>query len=313
MREYMIDPDETVEQFLSKGNPYSTPVGFDDIANRLSRMFSIKKAHAGLGAVRPFFESQPFTYWSDPQVSVAKGVLDSDPHRSIEAINYWGRELGHAYEMLMLESPAARYDHELSSMRVRDIQLLSTVFLPEYLRLAEHVFKNLLCIYWSIKRKGGVSAKFDLRGGTAMLKSNGLESLCDGFDEGVRNGIAHGQVTYQGQDVCFGIVDRGMRISVHDVFYLYDRLLRSCTGLLLAVMLFGIDYGNEMLGLLITNPIKLQHLISAGSKTPRANDKKERSGRCQWRRSNSSRCLCREHKPGVNIHYRAESLCFSII
>jgi len=236
-----VPPDETVEQFLSQENPYSTPLNCSEIEVRLSRLLSAKHRLSALGAVRPFVELPPFTYWSDPLVGTAKGILDKDPDRSARAINKWGKELGHAYDMLMLESHTAGYDHELSAMHVRDIQILGTIFLPEYLRLSEHVLKNLLCIFWSIERKGGVDAKFDLRGGTALLESKGVAMLYDGFVDGVRNGIAHGQVAYEGPDVYFGPAAGGIRMSVHDVFNLYDRLLRSCTGLMLAILLFGVE------------------------------------------------------------------------
>ncbi|MFV2045450.1 MAG: hypothetical protein ACC700_19735, partial [Anaerolineales bacterium] len=71
--------------------------------------------------------------------------------------------------------------------RQKDLITLSTEFIPAYLRWAEHVFGNLMQVYWSVTKKGAVEGRFDLRGATTLFRSKRLDSLLSGYSDKVRN------------------------------------------------------------------------------------------------------------------------------
>ena len=185
----------------------------------------------------PFVDEAPWRFWEEGAVRLALELLEQEPPRSREALNAWQAELASGLDALFLGSAPAR-DEEGLSLGVADMVRLGTIYHPEYLRYVEHVFGNLLVVYWAAIRKGAVRAKFDLRSGAEQMSRAGHEVLTRGYDERVRNAIAHGQIRYRGFDVQYGPAVANYVLEPRKLISKFDELVRTCNALVLAIILF---------------------------------------------------------------------------
>ena len=189
-------------------------------------------------ALSVFVRSRPWRYWDENTLSEALTVLEHSVERTAEAITEWGRQISTGFDSLFKMSAAADYEEALDVNKPRDLLRLATEFHPDYLRSAEHSFSNLLTIYWAVLKKGSVTGKFDLRGAVALVnRKHAL--LTDGYDDQVRNAIAHGETVFRGE----GVIQYGPNIANYSLapfefLSRYDQLWRTSNGLLIAVLLF---------------------------------------------------------------------------
>lgn len=151
-----------------------------------------------------FVAHAPWRYWDAETVDACLDILERSVERTAAAISAWSAELGTGFEGLLHPAPAHAHEISLRSDRPGDLVMLATELHPEYLRRTEHVFGNLLTVYSGVLRKGGVRGKFTLRGAADSLKAQGLDLLQIGYDETLRNGIAHGQVVFTGSGARYG-------------------------------------------------------------------------------------------------------------
>jgi hypothetical protein len=186
-----------------------------------------------------FAQDAPWTYWDSDTVDTALAVLESSPERTIDAMNFWSKSIGIAVENIFRISSALSYEENLDASKSRDLLRLATEFHPEYLRHNEHIYGNLLTCYWGILKRGSVQGKFDIRGAVNYIKSKNLDSLLLGYDDRVRNAIAHGQITFTG----LGGIRYGEEIANYELYSssflrIFDDLWRTCNSLVIAILLF---------------------------------------------------------------------------
>lgn len=192
-------------------------------------------------AFRPFVEDVPWRYWSNPNMASAVGLLENDANRTVQAISIRRSSLSRGFENLFRPAQISLHERELDHNKPSDLVRISTEALPEYLRLAEHVFGNLIEFYWSVSKRGGVEGRFDLRGGIDYLSQHGMASLVDGYSDRVRNAIAHGEVEFSFPDIRFG-QPHFDQYSSSEFFRLFDTLTRTTNLLALAIMLFWVKH-----------------------------------------------------------------------
>lgn len=190
-----------------------------------------------IGALSRFVDDRPWRYWSDETVKAALTLFEADAVRTYAAIESRVDEVHRGLHVL-LQQPTAPLDESALPIGAANSYLrLSEAYLPAYLGCAEHVLGNLLSLVWSVARSGGVDAKFRLRNAVAQLRQLGHGSLTDGYDDAVRNAIAHGEVRFTGAEVEFGSTHPA-RLTPSDCLDLYDRVVRSSNAIALAILLF---------------------------------------------------------------------------
>lgn len=190
-------------------------------------------------ALSVFVRSRPWRYWDEATLSKALAVLENSVERTAEAITHWARQIGTGVDSLFKTSAAADYEEALDVNKPRDLLRLATEFHPDYLRCAEHCFSNLLTIYWAVLKKGSVTGKFDLRGAVALVNSKHAELLTAGYDDHVRNAIAHGETVFRGEGVIqYGPDIANYSLAPFEFLSRYDQLCRTSNGLLIALLLF---------------------------------------------------------------------------
>ncbi|MFA4907151.1 MAG: hypothetical protein WC602_02690 [archaeon] len=189
------------------------------------------------GAFSPFVLERPWKYWDSETVKTSLNLLEEDITRTVEAIRIRKSAIDRGLQSLFRPAPIVFVEESFEQTRSHGLVRLATEFLPEYLRWAEHVFGNLIEVYWSLRKRGGVDGKFDLHGATTLLSQKGLDRLLKGYVDRVRNAIAHGKFNFTGFDIEFGVINPD-RYSSSEFLRLFDDLCRTCTGLGIALLLF---------------------------------------------------------------------------
>ena len=156
-----------------------------------------------IGTLVIFVRRQPFRYWNRAQVIDFLNLLESNVDRNIKAISIRSSAIDRGLAAIYRQPPNVGHEDTLNLNEPRDLIELSTYFMPEYLRWAEHIFSNLLEYYWCIVKKRAIEGTFVMKGALARIKSIGLHSMVNGYDDDVRNGIAHGDFSISPFEIQF--------------------------------------------------------------------------------------------------------------
>lgn len=120
----------------------------------------------------------------------------------------------------------------------RKLMLIDQNLNPAYLRLTEAVLKPLLMIpaYFSRTSRGKGTDKLELYDISAELVKTDFEELLQPYEALVRNGIAHGGVTYGANSICYkDKKGNSKRLRDNEVIQLFDDLLDVCNGMVAAI------------------------------------------------------------------------------
>lgn len=120
----------------------------------------------------------------------------------------------------------------------RKLMLIDQNLNPAYLRLTEAVLKPLLAIpaYFSRIGRGKGTAKLEMSDISAELAGTELKKLLQPYEALVRNGVAHGGVTYGAKSIRYAD-KKGNKKELRDdeVIQLFDDLLDICNGMVAAI------------------------------------------------------------------------------
>lgn len=112
---------------------------------------------------------------------------------------------------------------------------------PTYLRLIEGVFFPFihLIAFFSRKDRGKTTEKLDVYNCVEEIKKTSFSNLASVYRNTVRNGIAHGGITYLKGQILYKDKKGNQEIlSNREVIKLVDDLLDICNGLVLALKIF---------------------------------------------------------------------------
>ena len=192
-----------------------------------------------LRALYRFVHSTPWRYWDPEIVASALGLLESSVERTTSAMAVRSRQMGIGFENLFREAPTSTYEEKLNLSKMRDLLRLATEFHPEYLRCAEHIFSNLLIVYWSVLKKGNVSGKYDLRGAVNFINQKRHSFLLKGYNDDIRNAVAHGEVVFRGMEsIQYGPEVANVNFASFQFLSFFDSLWRTSNNLAIALLLF---------------------------------------------------------------------------
>lgn len=213
--------------------------------------------------------------------------LDACPHRflSTDAYTIYLNSLQRLYASRNVElsrllhsqrahlDDAYRHADEICSQDWHDAEVRSQddygwlIFIdrdlyPAYLRLTEAVFRPLLHIpaYFSRLDRGKGTEGLDLHQIVQELTAGDLDRALDPYDHLMRNGSAHGGITYS-SDIVQYVDKRGNQKQVDPcrIIRRFDDLLDVCNGLLLAFSIFMLtrdEGGFELLANLLVDELR---------------------------------------------------------
>ncbi|MFN0138524.1 MAG: hypothetical protein ACKVQW_00370 [Pyrinomonadaceae bacterium] len=212
-----------------------------------------------------FATKQPWTYWDESTVQIALTILEQDVDRTLDAIALRSRRIGIAFENLFRLSDALIYEETIDSSKASDLLKLSTEFHPEYLRINEHIFANLISFYWSVLKNGGVDGKFDIRKADALLRSKKADVLLNGYDDKVRNAIAHGEIVYKGTGLIqYGDDRANYTLGSSQFLRVFDEQWRTCNALAIGILLLLARNEEHFRAKGVTLPTSLVALFASG-------------------------------------------------
>lgn len=185
-----------------------------------------------------FANDSPLRYWDKKVIRVALDILEADKQRSVGAIFEWKNRIAIGFDNLIRRASIEKFEENLSTTKASDLILLTNEFQPEYLRRCEHIYTNLIVLYWAVLKKKSVQGNFNIASALSLLSSKHLQSLIEGYDDEVRNGIAHGQVVYGWDEIKYGDIKHLYKLQVHEFLYLFDTLFRTSNSLAIAILLF---------------------------------------------------------------------------
>ena len=185
-----------------------------------------------------FFSIDAFQFFLDQLIELDREQKDA----LSQLLNKHNAQLNNAY----------RHVNEICALDWHDGQVRSKahygqlIFIdqdvhPAYLRLAEAVFRPLLQIvaHFSRLNRGKSGEDMNLYHIVQELNSAGFESVLSPYDHLMRNGIAHGGVTYSAHGVIYED-KKGNRNELKSQYVIrkFDDLLDVCNALLLAFSIF---------------------------------------------------------------------------
>ncbi len=186
-----------------------------------------------------FTHNIPLRYWDKPVVQKALEILDMDKQRTIQALVEWKYRIGMGFENLLRRASVEKYEDGLSTAKSSDLILLANDFHPEYLRRCEHIYTNIISLYWAVLKKKSVQGKFDISYALSILKTENCQILSAGYSEDVRNGIAHGQVVFGQFDIrYYSDANHLFKLNTDDFLHLFDTIFRTSNSLAIAILLF---------------------------------------------------------------------------
>lgn len=133
------------------------------------------------------------------------------------------------------------HDLDLPSDNIDKIHFIDNNINPNYLKLIEGVYANLISPmsdYERIKRNVSLEG-FNLFNRVQELERNQFyDNITEVYDHIVRNGIAHGSVSYNGKEFVYSDKKNTSRLTISEIITLFDNTIDVCNGLALGMQLF---------------------------------------------------------------------------
>ena len=231
----------TLREYLSR-DP------FGDIERRLRHHRTMQTLGSFLGVPHAddwvpglslFVENSPYHFWDPGTVSLATGLLEQDRALTGACISSLKPELAVAFDNLFRPSSAFSSETHSHGDDSPGFVVTSTVFQPEYLRLIEFVFAPFALLMRAASRRKPIPKGLKLVDACSNLEKDGHGCLVAGYDSGIRNALAHGQVQYGGLELHF-TPDKKPPFSLapYEFVEFFDSLWRTSVSLALAFVIY---------------------------------------------------------------------------
>lgn len=258
------ESDESIQEFL-RGHPlvkFDADIRRNRVEWRLGKLLPAHLSPDWIALLSWFTCETPLSYWDIETVVFSLGLLENDIDRSIEAVRTRIDRIDLAFRNLSPLLSATYDDASVASMKTSTIVRLAEIFHPDYLRCAEHIFGHLISMYCGVTVRRPGTNKFDLGGSVKQLAEGGYHCLIDGFDDRIRNAIAHGQILFTANGVVYGQYVGAPERSPREVAEKFDKLWRTCTSLCVGLLLFFLRHQGQA-NMMI--PIYLNYLLATKS------------------------------------------------
>ena len=216
-------------------------------------------------ALSRFAGRTPLAFWDDPSVECAISMLEENPTRTCDAI----RERGSLFDLglgnLLVLTEADSRQKALPMGDGRKVVELATVFHPEYLRKCEHVFGNLLSVYWSVRKRGDVSGSYVVKNAISLFERSSEAVLVRGYVDEIRNAIAHGKVCFTAAGTRYGAHARSPVLLPDEFLASFDFVWRSSLALALGVLLFLARNDGVLANASVTTPPSVCGILASGA------------------------------------------------
>ncbi len=181
------------------------------------------------------FLEEPYSYWDFALVDKALELLNIDVSRSLAALKYQAEFLSLAIDNIQHPDKIISSGESLALKGSQVYLLIRDKYNPEYLKVSEHIWGNIIRTYWSVLKKKSVEGKFEIKSASTVIKNKGFTQFLGGYDDDVRNAIAHGKTKFTSLGIKYG---SHKELTASDIQLLLDENWRTSISLLVAVIIF---------------------------------------------------------------------------
>lgn len=228
--------------------------------------------HQHFLALRKYVVSTPQRFYARPVYSSFLVWLNTrDAKSRIHLKDYLADHSAELNRSFLHLSETNAYDWHDDFGKLDDYELIGFVdqqINPAYLRLVEAVFAPVLRVsaHFSRTDRGKGTDNLDVFNVVEELRKTDLSEAVNPYRHIMRNGIAHGGITYLDSQICYRDKQGNEeRYSHTDVVRIFDEMLDTCNALILALSVFLLsrqDDGYELLQQLLLEE------LSEETKTP---------------------------------------------
>jgi hypothetical protein len=160
--------------------------------------------------------------------------------------------------------------HDDKIKAVDDYELLKSIdeiINPVYLRLVEAVFSNLLkpVAYFSRVDRNKSTERLDVYNIVEEIKGTQYDEFVSSYSNTMRNGIAHGGITYLNNEIEYKDKGNAEVLYTADVIKRFDNLIDICNCMALAFKIFLLLHKNE--DYILPHELLVEEIIS-GMQSP---------------------------------------------
>lgn len=192
-----------------------------------------------------FLNNRPERFYCNKTFEDVKKFLDdvknTAPSILIKILYDYDRLFFLAFRTLDEINQLEFHDLELSEDEFDIMKFCDIKIHPNYLKLTEAVYSNLIMIiaaYQRIKRGSNLEG-LDLYNRAKELKNTEFEYISEYYNHILRNAIAHGKVTYKQKEIVYeDAKQNNVTIPSKNIVYLFDQMLDVCNGFSLAFSIF---------------------------------------------------------------------------
>ncbi len=206
----------------------------EEVHKDLQNVISVNAAEVFVPGFSIYAAQPPWTYWNVDLVLRVKSVLEARRDSSLRALTESPHLLETAFRVILDDSWKSVSEKTIVLSKPEDLRTFATVILPEYLRLAEHAYVNLLRFLWKVMGR----KRFNTAAALQQLPREFSDSVLFGYDDRLRNGIAHGEIRYGVFEITYGDRDGEITADATDILCLLDNLWSTCNSLGLGILLF---------------------------------------------------------------------------
>ena len=193
-----------------------------------------------------------------------ESIKEEEPNTLVEILNNYDKILSIGFRSLSEINSLNFHDMVLPSNEYDLMSFLDIYIHPNYLKLIEGVYSNLILPISANQRikRGAGFERFDVFNRVEDLKGTSYKYLSTPYNNTIRNAIAHGKVVFKHGNIIYEDKKKKIVLSSRDTINLFDDMLDISNGLSLGFCLFyftNLEFLEEY-GIITPLPIMIEEL-----------------------------------------------------
>jgi|GEM_PF-6260751 len=193
-----------------------------------------------LYSLGPFAAIRPLCYFDEEALVTSLAILEANADAAFDSLSTQSSSVTHAILTLLRGTAGALSEHPLSIQTPKQIVEIEQTWHPNYQRLIEHVYNNLLSVV--LETKGTIDRKQyvdqTLGNRIQLLRDMNLPELAEGASATIRNAISHGGVRFGHDSITYGSNNNTERLTPWQLTHYVDRLADVSSALAVSLLLF---------------------------------------------------------------------------
>lgn len=191
-----------------------------------------------LSFLSDFLIKTELSYWDLETLKLCLDFLEKKPDKTIESISRCQSELNVGISEFYRLFHSDQFEKQNGKSLGEKIYEISNVFHPSYLRLSEHCYNNLLVVFYDLVRNQKRNKQRELKNRFSCLKDKGLNFLTKGYNDKVRNAIAHGELSFESMNILYGPENHQLKLSFSELIILFHDLVRTVQTIYFSLLIF---------------------------------------------------------------------------